>query len=341
MMPTGEPCEELPVIDMDRSCSRRAVLRGVLAGGLATALAGCGAGAGATPRRLKTPYAFGLHVDERDLAANLAHAEQLAKRKADVVLLFAKLNDPIRGRIGQLMQAGYEVALTLEWWDGGQPHDRAYSLRQIAAGRHDAAFDRWLHAFRDLPRPVHLRTLHEFNGDWYPWGVYGPGNHLADFLPAWRHVTRRARAVAGDRVLLQLCYNRVHAHGRQEPLARFYPGDDDVDELVINGYMRPGKHHWEQFVEVIGPFYQQLRAVNSSKPLWIGETACTEHGGDKAAWITKMFEAVLSTHPVACLTWFDEYVKVSGEPDRDWPFDTSHTALRAFQAGVRSAQRST
>ncbi len=256
---------------------------------------------------MRTPYAFGLHVDERNLDVNLARAEKLAKRKADVVLLFAKLNEPIRGKIRRMMDAGYEVALTLEWY---------------------------------LPRPLHLRPLHEFNGDWYPWCAFAPGNLISDFVPAWRHVAERAREVAGDRVVLQLCYNRVHAQGSHEPLARFYPGDDYVDELVINGYMRPGKREWKQFTEIIGPVYEQLRAINSSKPLWIGETACTEHGGDKATWITKMFQAVLSSHPVACLTWFDELVKARGEPDRDWPFDTSPRSLRAFHDGVKRTRAS-
>ena len=112
------------------------MLRGALAGGLATVLASCGADTESPPRRLRTPYRFGLHVDERNLDANLAHAEELARRKADVVLLFAKLDDPIRGRIRQLMEAGYEVALTLEWWDGGQPHDRAYRLRRTGGFGH-------------------------------------------------------------------------------------------------------------------------------------------------------------------------------------------------------------
>jgi hypothetical protein len=322
------------VIDIEPSYSRRAVLRGAVACGLGSVLAGCDAGPWARPSRRRTPYRFGLHVDERSLDVNLARAEKQARRRADVVLLFAKLNEPISGKIRRMMSAGYEVALTLEFWEGDQPHDPAYSLRDIAAGRHDASFDRWLRSFRDLPRPLHLRPLHEFNGDWYPWGVYTPGNLVSDFIPAWRHVAQHARAVAADRVRMQLCYNRVHAQSSNEPLAAFYPGDEFVDELVLNGYMRPGKRQWKQFVEIIEPFYQQLRAINPRKPLWIGETACTERGGDKAAWITGMFDAVLSTHPVACLTWFDEFVKARGEPDRDWPFDTSKRSLRAFQQGV-------
>ncbi len=92
----------------------------------------------AGPSCLRNPYKLGLHVDERRLDADLAHAEELARRRADVVLLFARLNEPVSGKIRRMMQAGYEVALMLEWWDGGQPHDPRYS------------------------------PLHEFNGDWYP-----------------------------------------------------------------------------------------------------------------------------------------------------------------------------
>jgi hypothetical protein len=38
-------------------------------------------------------------------------------------------------------------------------------------------------------------------------------------------------------------------------------------------YLRPPKQHRKQFVEIIAPFYQQLRAINPRKPLWIGATA--------------------------------------------------------------------
>jgi hypothetical protein len=112
------------------------------------------------------------------------------------------------GKIRRVMQAGYAVALALEWWDGGQPttratacatsrpaHDPRYSLRDIAAGRHDASFDRWLRAFRHLPRPLQLRPLHEFSGDWYPWAAYSPDYSVADFIPAWRRRATRLPSV--------------------------------------------------------------------------------------------------------------------------------------------------
>jgi hypothetical protein len=315
---------------------RRTLLRALTALPLA-ALVGCSDGSTLPPipgaRRIHTPYLFGLHVDDSDWYRHLVTAEQQARRGADVVLVFAKVGDPVPQTLWLLQSAGYEVALTLEFWDGGELHNPAFSLTSIAAGHHDEAYARWLRALRDLPEPIHLRPLHEFNGDWYPWCTFSPPNTIADLAPAWRHIASMARDLAGDKVILQLCYNRLSAHERPNPVVDFYPGDRYVDELVINGYNHR-ENPWESYAAIIGPFYRQLKAFRPHLPLWIGETASTEHGGDKATWITNMFRTVLTDQPVACLTWFDEYVTHPGEADRDWPFDTSPASLAAFRAGV-------
>jgi hypothetical protein len=282
---------------------------------------------------------LGIHVNEARLYEGLAAAELEVGQRMGVVLLFGKIGEPVDGdessaaRAGRLLSAGYEVALTLEFWDGGDVHDPAYSLASIAAGDHDEAYTRWLTAIRDLPAPIHLRPLHEFNGDWYPWCAFSPPNTLADLAPAWRHLAEMARDIAGHKAILQLCYTRENSQGQPNPAADFYPGDRYVDELVINGYNRP-ENSWASYAAIMGPFYRQLTALRPHLPLWIGETASTEHGGNKAAWIRHMFHTVLTDQPVACLTWFDEYLTAPGQPDRDWPFDTTHASQRAFRAGV-------
>jgi hypothetical protein len=300
---------------------------------------GLGALQGCSLLRPRTGIKLGIHVDEAGLYEGLAGAELQVGRRMDVVLLFGKVTEPTEGessgpaRAARLQSAGYEVALTLEFWDGGELHNPAFSLTSIAAGHHDEAYARWLRALRDLPEPIHLRPLHEFNGDWYPWCTFSPPNTIADLAPAWRHIASMARDLAGDKVILQLCYNRLSAHERPNPVVDFYPGDRYVDELVINGYNHR-ENPWESYAAIIGPFYRQLKAFRPHLPLWIGETASTEHGGDKATWITNMFRTVLTDQPVACLTWFDEYVTHPGEADRDWPFDSSPASLAAFRAGV-------
>lgn len=295
--------------------------------------------ADAQPPAIKTPYLFGLHVDEARLFDNLHTAEHQAGRRADVVLIFRSVANPPTQTVAKLQAAGYRVALTLQFWDGRSNDWTAWSLASIAAGRHDAALHRWLTMIAQLDQPVHLRPLHEFNGDWYPWGIYRPDNDLAAFHAAWRHIATTARQVAGSKARLQLCINRLNAYlgGREAPgdARTFYPGDDVVDELVINGYNRPTHSRSAPFDQIFHRYYTQLRTLRPDAPLWIGETACTEAFHNKARWIEEMFRHVLTDYPVTCLTWFDETLHIPGEPTRDWRFDTSPTALAAFRHGVR------
>ena len=103
--------------------------------------------------------------------------------------VFARITEPVTDVVPALVDAGYEVALCLEWWAGGSSaRDGRYSLREIAAGRHDDDAVRWFRSLRGLPRPVHVRPLHEGNGDWYPWGVFNGVNAVHDYVPAFRHV---------------------------------------------------------------------------------------------------------------------------------------------------------
>jgi len=303
-----------------------------------TAAAGCGV---LGPKRANTPYLFGLHVGQNGLFDKLHRAEGQANRRADVVLMFAKIHEPFPDTLHYLYDQGYTVALCLEIWDGGQLINPTYGLAAIARGDHDADLRRWLTELGTLPRPVHLRTLHEFNGNWYPWCVFTEGNRVTEFLPAWRHVASLARQTAGDQIRLQLCFNRQNGYdprkGTEYPgtASLFFPGRRYVDELVLNAYNRPTYERSHSFATLVERYYRELRDLRSGLPLWIGETASTEKFGDKPQWTDHMLQNVLVDYPVSCMTWFNENLRISGEPHRDWKFDTTPASLDAFRRGIR------
>ncbi len=62
----------------------------------------------------------------------------------------------------------------------------------------------------------------------------------------------------------------------------------------------------------------------------IAETASSEAGGEKAAWIADAFEHQLPANfpAVRGVVWFDERTSA------DWPIDTSPTAEAAFRAAA-------
>lgn len=43
---------------------------------------------------------------------------------------------------------------------------------------------------------------------------------------------------------------------------------------------------WESFYDLFKPTYDELQTLAPEKPVMIAETASTEDGGSKAAWIT-------------------------------------------------------
>src|ERR1051326_8426768 len=191
--------------------------------------------------------------------------------------------------------------------------------------------------------PFFLRFDHEMTGWWYPWGEQVNGNQPGDFVAAWQHVHDIFVQQGATNATWVWCPNAV---GKSTTaLAEVYPGDDYVDWTCLDSYNfgTDGGNLWISFKEAFNgsiaygtrDSYSQLVNLAPTKPIMIGETASSENGGSKAAWITDMLEAELPNQfpQVKALVWFDS----SGiEWGRTFPLDSSPAATRAFQSGIAS-----
>jgi len=111
-----------------------------------------------------------------------------------------------------------------------------------------------------------------------------------------------------------------------------YPGDAYVDWLGIDAYnvgASKGWDGWQSLADLLEPAYTAITHL-SNKPLMIAETATTEHGGDKAAWIRRglLLDAPARFPRVRAVVWFDK--------NRDWRVDSSPASLAAFRTVVAS-----
>ena len=222
------------------------------------------------------------------------------------------------------------VELVWEPWDPARGTAQpAYSLAAIARGDHDAYLNRWAGQIKAYRLPVVIRFAHEMNGDWYPWAAAANGNAPGDFAAAWQHVV----SVFDDAGVTNVTWTwapNISYYGSY-PLAGLYPGDEYVDRLGVDGYnwgaSRP-ESQWRGVDAVFGPTVAELRSLGHGKPIFITETACTELGGNKAAWIRDLW-AWLAAHPeVRGLTWF------SFNKETDWRIDSSKASLAAFKGGL-------
>ena len=106
----------------------------------------------------------------------------------------------------------------------------------------------------------------------------------------------------------------------------YYPGDTYVDWVGIDGYnwgTATSFGRWQRFEDVFAPVYDDYA---DRKPIMIAETASTEAGGDKAAWIAQLRPALAERFPaVAAVVWFDQH------KETDWSFTSSPGTLAAFR----------
>lgn len=201
-----------------------------------------------------------------------------------------------------------------------------YTLTDIAAGRADADIDAMTQKIASFGSIVRLRPWWEMNGGWFGWG------RNDDFVPAWRNLVTRVRAGAPNARFVW-CVNTVWDEPSGE-LHRWYPGGAYVDWVGVDGYNFNRPWHWPN--EVFDPTLKKLAVLNSQAPWAICETACTEEGGDKAAWITKLLTKWLPNHKrVKLFHWFNWNIFETGDKRRDWPVESSPRAQAAFARGIQ------
>jgi hypothetical protein len=216
----------------------------------------------------------------------------------------------------------------------GGVNQRAYQLRDVAAGRYDRFIRRFARAAKQWGHPFFLRFNWEMNGYWFPWAVGVNGNRAHDYRAAWRHVHRIFRRVGARKATWVWCpYVDV---GLRTNFRRLYPGHRFVDWTCLDGYnWGPGSpanpRPWRSFGELFRSSYLRVvRKVARRKPMILAEIASSDYGGSKAGWIRNMLSKLSRGYPkVRGFVWFDVDDRGAG-----WPIESSRRVRRAFRRGI-------
>jgi hypothetical protein len=262
---------------------------------------------------------------------NLPAFETLLGRKLAVVSWYVHWSDPFPKAEADLVAAnGSTPLITWEPWVTNE----AGTLASIAAGSYESYVRELFQAAKAWGGPLLLRFAHEMNGNWYPWdgehnGKYEVGSR--QYKKAWLYIYNVKKAVGADNV--QLVWSPNNSDLPAEPwnaAAKYYPGDDYVDWVGLDGY-NWGWERWQSFDEIFGESYAKLTAL-SNKPLLIGEfSSGTNEGDEKAAWITDAFTKIRTSYPrIKLFCWFNI------DKERDWRLDSSPAAAAAGRAALQN-----
>lgn len=180
------------------------------------------------------------------------------------------------------------------------------NLKDIRNGKYDKQLIKFLNDANKDGRHFQIRTLHEMNGNWYPWAIYRENNTIQDFMGAWYQVTNIIKE-SGANVSIQLNYNQV-SYDDKYSFRQMYPGDKNVDMIVITSYNRAGtdKDHkqWRTFDDNFHTPYNDI-CMFTTKPMGIAEISSTSYGGCKPYWIIQTSQTIKKDYPrIQEMTWF-------------------------------------
>ncbi|TPG37453.1 endoglucanase [Mycobacterium hodleri] len=249
-------------------------------------------------------------------------------RRLDWVLWYQDfLSEPPVVELDGVRQLGAQPIITWEPWLWGAPD--VPMMPMLQAGTYDEHLRLWAAHLRDWGSVVYLRFGHEFNGHWYPWGQ-AAGTQPAAYVEVWRRI-HNIFAQEGA-----TCAQWVWSPGAGltagEPLERWYPGDDYVDVIGIDGYNWGTCQDWSAWADPAALFdasFAEIRAVAPNKPVVITEVACAEAGGSKPAWIAALVDYLTAQPEVSGFIWFDH------DKETDWRIESSSASAAAMATALR------
>lgn len=291
--------------------------------------------------------------------AQLEKVEEEMGFRPGIVLFY--LQWPAPGENGAFPQASLEAI----WQRGAVPcltwepmyyrdgKEVTVLYEQIAAGRYDAYLTAFARQAAVWGKPFIIRLAHEMNLKRYHWGTdqghYGSRSPEI-YQQLFRYVVGLFRKAGARQVLWAFCPNAESLpNPAYDPTAswnrarNYYPGDDYVDLLGMDGYnwgttqtreKNGWQSRWQSFQEIFAPLHQELRNLAPHKPLLVFETASASQGGEKTTWIKEAMP-LLNSWKVQGLIWF----QVNKEVDWRLPASGELFALPLFPDQAAAAQQ--
>lgn len=257
----------------------------------------------------RSPFFFGVALDGE---ANLEKLEQIKQEiglNPGLVMIYtAWPKDPLKNNfpkkcLESIWKTGAVPIVTWEPMYIDDASEVSIDYGELVAGRYDKFIEQFAKDISEYQKPVVMRFARDMNMSRYHWGtsseVYGKESPDIYRL-MFRYVVDRFKRVNVTNALWAFSPHAESVPNTAYELSAswntataYYPGDDVVDLLGMNGYnwgttqtkeQLGGVSKWLGFQAIFRPLHRELRTL-SRKPIFVFETASVTKGGDKREWV--------------------------------------------------------
>jgi beta-mannanase len=262
--------------------------------------------------------------------------EQDARHHADTVMWFADWAHVANfdsKQAAAVAARGSVPEISWEPWDStgqlGAPQPK-YQLADIVGGAYDTYIQRWASEIAAYGKPVMLRFAQEMNGRSYPWAEAINGNKPGQYVAAWRHVHDIFTRAGASNV--SWVWSPVVGNIQ----ASQYPGTKYADVVGLSGFIADKSvfgSPWRSFAAAFDPSLDAAHKLAPGKPVSLAEIGVAQTGGDKATWITQMFQDIQQRPYIKSVVWFNL------RKEADWRIESSAAAQSAFASGLNLVEQ--
>ena len=218
-------------------------------------------------------------------------------------------------------------------------------IYRVLNGEYDNYLDHYAQTIADFGHPVLFRLANEMNGDWCAYSGFQTGKDTLVYREFYRYVYEKFEKAGANKNVIWVW----NPNGRSMPpfswndAFMYYPGDPYVDIVGMTAY-NTGTYYaeigerWETFHQLYADLYQQY-SQRFGQPLMITEFASASAGGDKAHWISNMFQQIRFFPRIKMAVWWSycDY-DTDGTIARSYFINESEEVLDAFYKGLHHKQ---
>lgn len=289
----------------------------------------------------------GMHGDA--IKNTIPELEEKINHKFEIMLVYNHLGDPLPlEAMEQMKDEDRIIELTYQMCVKNNEVLYGYTpMFDILDGKYDNEIRTLANEIKEFENPVLFRLNNEMNSDWTSYcGIIG----LSD-PEIYKGVWRRIYNIFEEENVTN-CIWIFNPNDNNYPpsdwnnFIAYYPGDEYVQMIGVTGY-NTGTYYaekygekWRTFKEIYDGIDSKYLKYFSDFPWIITEFASSSYGGDKAEWITDMFDDIRNHKNIKAAVWFSEgdYNPETKEVARPYYLDETPETTEAFKNGLEKLE---
>jgi beta-mannanase len=272
-------------------------------------------------------YCFtGAFLADKPSQKDIREFETNYGKKPFLVMIFADWGNFIdKNVIRDVYSENCILFITLEPWKAYEKQPIDYE--NLLKGGDDSYIKDFAKRLKDIKKPVFIRFAHEMNGNWYPWS--GTKIGAEKYIAMYRRVKDIFDDIGADNAKWVFSVNREDVPSdANNHFMRYYPGDEYVDYVGIDGYNWGNTQTWSKwmtFKEIFSKNYEEI-ITKTNKPVMISEFSSATSGGDKKIWIKEAMIDIKKWNRIKAFVLFNV------NKEADWSFPAGKGPAKEFKS---------